>query len=429
MPRRRWELWDSYKAVPASSSAPMPRWRGSRGEGGTVLVIVAPGQGAQTPGFLRPWLELPAFEDRMRWLSAVADIDLIHYGTQADAETIRDTAIAQPLLVASGLAVALELFPHPADGFRVLGAAAGHSVGEIAAAAGVGVISAEQAMVFVRERGRAMAAASAITPTGMTAVIGGDSDEVTAKLVEHGLTPANINGAGQVVAAGTLEQLAALKADPPKPAKLVELSVAGAFHTAHMAPAVETLARYARAITTHDPRARLLSNRDGAVVHNGREVLRRIVEQVQNPVRWDLCMETMRDLGVTGLLEVPPAGTLVGLAKRALPGVATFALRSPGDLDAARIFVAEHAASNPLDESPSWRLIVSPLKGTISTAPLEVGAAFAAGATVGTVTSLRDSAAVVAPHGGTVIEWLVADGDPVAPGQPLLRLHPEGVLA
>jgi [acyl-carrier-protein] S-malonyltransferase len=409
----------------------MPRQRALRREGGTVLVIVAPGQGAQTPGFLRPWLELPAFEDRMRWLSAVADLDLITYGTEADAETIRDTAIAQPLLVASGLAAALELFPHPTDGFRVLGAAAGHSVGEIAAAAGVGVISAEQAMVFVRERGRAMAAASAITPTGMTAVIGGDSDEVTAKLAAHDLTPANINGAGQVVAAGTLEQLAALKADPPKRARLVELSVAGAFHTAHMAPAVETPTRYARAITTHDPRGRMLSNRDGAVVHDGREVLRRIVEQVQNPVRWDLCMETMRDLAVTGLLEVPPAGTLVGLAKRALPGVATFALRTPDDLDAARIFVTEHGAANasPLDESPSWRLIVSPLKGTISTAPLEVGAALPAGTTVGTVTSLRDSAQVVAPHGGTVIEWLVADGDPVAPGQPLLRLHPEGVLA
>jgi len=394
-----------------------------------VLVIVAPGQGAQAPGFLRPWLELPAVEDRLGWLSAVADMDLMHYGTEADAETIRDTAIAQPLLVAAGLLGALALFPHPTDAFRVLGAAAGHSVGEITAAAGVGVISAEQAMVLVRERGKAMAAASAVMPTGMSALLGGDPAEVSAKLEEHGLTAANINGAGQTVAAGTLEQLSALKADPPAKARLVELSVAGAFHTEHMAPAVSTLRRFARAVTTHDPRARLISNRDGSIVHDGRQVLSRIVDQVSNPVRWDLCMQTMGDLGVTGLLEVPPAGTLVGLAKRALPGVATFALKTPDDLEAARVFVEEHSTHNPLDVSPTWRLVVSPVKGTVTLTDLEVGATLSAGQTVGTISSLRDTLPVVAPHGGTVIEWLVSDGDPVAPGQPLLRLHPEGVLA
>ena len=206
-----------------------------------VLAIVAPGQGAQTPGFLSSWLEVPTFADRLNWLSAVSGLDLSHYGTDADAETIRDTAIAQPLLVAAGLLAALELFPHPADGYQLVGVVAGHSVGEITAAAGVGVLSAEQAMVFVRERGRAMAEASAATPTSMTAVIGGDPDEVLAALEAHGLTAANNNGSGQIVAAGTKEQLAALAATPPARARLIELSVAGAFHTVHMQPAVARL--------------------------------------------------------------------------------------------------------------------------------------------------------------------------------------------
>jgi [acyl-carrier-protein] S-malonyltransferase len=193
----------------------------------------------------------PTFADRLDWFSAVSGLDLAHYGTDADAETIRDTAIAQPLLVAAGLLAALELFPHPADAYPLIGVAAGHSVGEITAAAGVGVLSAEQAMVFVRERGRAMAAASAATPTSMTALVGGNPDEVLASISEHGLTAANNNGAGQVVAAGTVEQLAALAAAPPARTRLIPLSVAGAFHTVHMQPAVARLAGLSRAITTH----------------------------------------------------------------------------------------------------------------------------------------------------------------------------------
>jgi [acyl-carrier-protein] S-malonyltransferase len=390
-----------------------------------VLAIVAPGQGAQTPGFLAPWLDDPVFADRVSWLSAVAGMDLAYYGARADADTIRDTQVAQPLLVASGLLSALALFPHPADAFGKIGVAAGHSVGEITAAAGVRVITAEQAMVFVRERGSAMAEAAKATPTGMTAVLGGDPDEVAAAIEAHGLTAANVNGAGQVVAAGTLEQLEAFAADPPAKARLRPLSVAGAFHTVHMAPAVDMLRRHARSISTHDPRTRLLSNRDGQVVHDGRAFLYRLVDQVSNPVRWDTCMETMGDLGVTGLLEVPPAGTLTGLAKRALPGVETFALKTPDQLDDARGFVDRHAQANPLDASPTWRMVVSPLKGTFTSAGVAAGESLARGAAVGTVRSLRDTLEVTAPHGGTVVEWLVSDGDPVAPGQPLVRLHPE----
>ncbi len=392
-----------------------------------MLVIVAPGQGAQAPGFLAPWLELPHFEDRLRWLSACSGLDLVHYGTEADAETIRDTAIAQPLLVAAGLVSALEIFPHPSDAFHSVGAAAGHSVGEITAAAGTGVISAEQAMVLVRERGRAMADAAALKPTGMTAVLGGDPDEVAAALARHGLTPANNNGAGQVVAAGTLEQLAAFKDDPPAKARLVPLSVAGAFHTEHMAPAVETLARYARAVSVHDPRTSLISNRDGAVVSEGRGVLARIVSQVSNPVRWDLCMTAMGELGVTAVIEVPPAGTLTGLIKRALPGVETVALKTPDDLEAARDLVARHGKAAPQDDSPTWRMLVAPSKGTFRVVDLPVGTLLDPGTAVGTLVSSRDEQQVVAPHGGTVVEWLVEDGDPVSPGQPLVRLHPEAV--
>jgi len=392
-----------------------------------VLVIVAPGQGAQSPGFLQPWLEDPVFENRLHWLSAVAGLDLAHYGTKADADTIRDTAIAQPLLVASSMLAALAVFPHPGDAFAKMGALAGHSVGEIAAAVGAGVISAEQAMVLVRERGKAMASAAELTATSMTAVLGGDRDEILAKLEQYGLTPANDNGPGQIVAAGTVEELAALAADPPAKTRLIPLSVAGAFHTKHMEPAVQTLAGYARSITTHDPRSRLISNRDGQIVHDGRDVLRRLVEQVNAPVRWDLCMQTMADLQVTGILEMTPAGTLTGIAKRALKGVETFALKTPDQLDEARAFVDKHGSPSEIDASPTWRLLVAPMKGTFTReaqTKRETGDTVEAGEVVATVKSLRDELEVRAPHGGIVVEWLVEEGDPVAPGQPLVRLHP-----
>ena len=393
-----------------------------------MLAIVAPGQGAQTPGFLTPWLADPQFADRLNWLSTVAGIDLAHYGTDADAETIRDTAIAQPLLVAAGLVVALQLFPSPADGFRRTGVAAGHSVGEVTAAAATGVLSAEQAMVFVRERGAQMAAASAARPTSMMAVIGGDQAEVLAAIEAAGLTAANHNGSGQIVAAGTVEQLATLSENPPAKARLIQLSVAGAFHTVHMEPAVAHLAQLATAISTHDPRTRLLSNADGQVVQSGREYLARLVRQVATPVRWDLCLQTMADLGVTGMLELPPAGTLTGIAKRNLKGIELFALNTPDQVTAARDFVRKHGDSawaSPMSSTPSWMLVVSPSKGEFRKAEgVSVESLLAAGAAIGTVSTLRTSTTVPSTGGGTVTEWLVEDGDPVSPGQPLLRLYP-----
>lgn len=396
-----------------------------------MLAIVAPGQGAQTPGFLNPWLEQPGFLDRFRWLSLCAGLDLVRLGTEGSAEEITDTAVAQPLLVASGLVSLLSLFPHPSDAYGKVAAGAGHSVGEITAATAAGVMTAEQAMIFVRERGRAMAKASAATPTGMTAVLGGDREVVLASIEKHGLTPANANATGQIVAAGTLDQLAAFQADPPEGARLRPLQVAGAFHTHHMEPAVEVLRALSRAVTTHDPRLRLLSNKDGAVVHNGRDALTRIVDQVASPVRWDLCMRTMADLGVTALIELPPAGTLTALAKRALPGIETLALKTPDDIPAALELVARHATSSPISEAPSWRMLVAPSKGVFRYAEGigGLGDQVEPGAPVGTVEGLRDATQVLAPHGGTIIEWLVEEGDPVSPGQPVLRLHPVEVPA
>ncbi len=389
-----------------------------------MLVIVCPGQGSQTPGFLAPWLELPGFRDRMRWLSTVAGIDLVRHGTESDAATIKDTAIAQPLIVGAGLISLLALFEHPADGFRLVAGGAGHSVGEITAACAAGVISAEQAMVFVRERGRLMAEAAKVTATGMSAILGGDPDEVTQALVRHGLTPANNNGGGQIVAAGTMEQLAALKAEPPAKARVIPLAVAGAFHTQHMAPAVTELATMARAISTHDSRSRLVSNRDGTVVHSGRDFLERMVSQVSNPVRWDLCMETFKDLGVTGLIEIPPAGALANLAKRGLPGVEVLALKTPDQLSEAHRMIQEHGQPNQIADTPTWRLIIAPAKGIVTFTRSEPGSQVPPGSVVAAVNTRRDIFEVTAPHGGQVIEWLVEDGDPVSPGQPLLRLHP-----
>lgn len=304
-----------------------------------MLVLVAPGQGAQTPGFLTEWLELPGAADRVSAWSDAIGLDLAHYGTKADADEIRDTAVAQPLLVAAGLLSAAAL------GDVAPGAVAGHSVGEITAAALAGVLDERAALSLVRKRGLAMADAAAITETGMAALLGGDPEVTVAHLEKLGLTPANINGAGQIVAAGTREQLAALEADKPEGVRrVVMLQVAGAFHTHHMGPAVDTLAKAAEALTPGDPKVTYVSNRDGGKVASGAEVLERLVGQVANPVRWDLCMETFKELGVTALLEVCPGGTLTGLAKRALPGVKTLALKTPADLDAARELVAEHTA-------------------------------------------------------------------------------------
>ncbi|MFJ6072620.1 ACP S-malonyltransferase [Streptomyces sp. NPDC093065] len=305
-----------------------------------MLVLVAPGQGAQTPGFLTDWLALPGAADRVAAWSDAIGLDLAHFGTKADADEIRDTSVAQPLLVAAGILSAAAL----GDIAEIApGAVAGHSVGEITAAVFAGVLDDTAALSLVRRRGLAMAEAAAVTETGMSALLGGDPEVSVAHLEKLGLTPANVNGAGQIVAAGTMEQLAALTEDKPEGVrKVVPLKVAGAFHTHHMAPAVDKLAEASRTLNPADPKVTYVSNKDGQAVASGAEVLERLVGQVANPVRWDRCMETFKELGVTALIEVCPGGTLTGLAKRALPGVRTLALKTPADLDAARELVAEH---------------------------------------------------------------------------------------
>jgi [acyl-carrier-protein] S-malonyltransferase len=322
-----------------------------------VLILTAPGQGAQTPGFLSPWLELPGLAERLGGWSELAGRDLIRLGTTGSAEEITDTSVAQPLLVAAALAVAgllgdesssFSLDPQGSTasehekrrGFADV--AAGHSVGELTAGVMAGVISAEDAIKLTRVRGEAMAAACDAVPTGMTAILGGDEATVLTAIADAGLTPANINAPGQIVAGGTCEQLAEFGANPPARARLRPLRVAGAFHTRHMAPAVEALEAAAAGITVKDPAITLLSNRDGAVVTTGADWVERVARQVAHPVRWDLCMATMADLGVTAFIELLPGGTLTGMAKRALPGVELLAIKTPDQLDAAQALAAEH---------------------------------------------------------------------------------------
>jgi [acyl-carrier-protein] S-malonyltransferase len=305
-----------------------------------VLAVLAPGQGAQKPGMLTAWLDLPGAEDFFRRAGELADADLLSLGTIGDAEAIKDTAVTQPLVVAMSLFVAGELGAVPERGApsREDVVITGHSVGELTAAALAGVLSVDEAIALTAARGRAMAAACALTPTGMSAVLGGDPDEVLAALEKHGLTPANMNGGGQVVAAGPLDALAALKDDPPAKARIVPLSVAGAFHTEFMAPARDELAGRVESLQAADPSRRLLSNADGAEVSDGAEVVRRLVSQVTSPVRFDSCLATMRDLGVTTAVELPPAGALAGLAKREWKGsdIEVLAISGPADLDRVR---------------------------------------------------------------------------------------------
>jgi [acyl-carrier-protein] S-malonyltransferase len=392
-----------------------------------MLVIAAPGQGAQTPGFLAPWLELPGFAERLAAWSELAGCDLIRCGTTADAEEIRDTAVAQPLLVAAAIAAAEALAGDPVPLKGLTAVVAGHSVGELAAGAIAGTISPENAMRLVRVRATGMAAAAAAVPTGMTAVLGGDQEQVLAALATHGLTPANINGAGQIVAAGTLEALAALATDPPPRARLRPLSVAGAFHTTYMAPAVDALAAAAAGVPSSDPVLPLLSNLDGAAVKSGSDWLARIVKQVSEPVRWDRCTQSMARLGVTALVELPPAGTLTGLTRRALDGVQLLALKTPDDLAAGREMLAEHANAHADADAPEWRLLVAPVAGTFRApdgGPAPAGSAAPAGTALGQVQARGDAHPVAPTFTGTVIEWLAEDGDPVSAGQPLLRLLP-----
>jgi [acyl-carrier-protein] S-malonyltransferase len=386
---------------------------------------------------LTPWLELPGAEPFFRWAGAIADADLLTLGTTGDAEAIRDTAVTQPLVVAMSLFVARELggLPGPVAHTPQTGrdvVITGHSVGELTAAALAGVLSVEAAIALTAVRGRAMARACALTPTGMSAVLGSEPDELAAALERHGLVAANLNGGGQVVVAGPLEGLAALKAEPPGRAKVLPLSVAGAFHTAYMAPAREELEGLVDGLRPADPSRLLLSNADGAAVESGAEALSRLVTQVTSPVHFDACLSTLRDLGVTAAIELPPAGALAGLAKREWKGatsdgnaIEVLALAGPGDLDRARALIEATRGRPEGQHRPDWRVVVSPVRGTVSPADVPEGTRLPAGTLLGRVRSRRGEADVSAGYDGVLAEWLVQDGDLVDAGDPLARLYPE----
>jgi [acyl-carrier-protein] S-malonyltransferase len=385
-----------------------------------MIAIFAPGQGAQSPGMLAPWLELPGVAEQVAEFSEVSGLDLVRLGTTADADEIKDTAVTQPLIVALGVIVAAHLGLER----NIERVVAGHSVGELTAAAVAGALSPAEAVAFAARRGAEMAAACALTPTGMSALLGGDADEVAAGIEAAGLTPANRNGAGQIVAAGALDALEKLAAGPPAGARVRPLPVAGAFHTHYMAPAEDALQSYARELRPSDPRPILLSNADGSAVTTGAELIARLVRQVTLPVRWDLCLRTCADLGVSAVIELAPAGTLTGIAKRELPGVELLAIKTPDDLAKVRALIDSRPENPQGEHTVDFRVVVTPAKGVFTRAEgLDEGGEVARGTRLGTIRTNRDEHEIVAPDAGVLAEWLRDNGDIVAAGLPVARIH------
>jgi [acyl-carrier-protein] S-malonyltransferase len=307
-----------------------------------LIALTCPGQGAQTPGFLSPWLELDSFKAAIEKYSAVLEMDLVHFGTKADADQIKDTRVAQPLIVAASMASHAVLIQALQDKSIIAGVA-GHSVGEIAAASIAGVLDTEAALRFVKARGEQMAKAASLEASSMAAVVGGEPEVVVGHLESMGLFAANYNGKGQIVAAGSAAKIQELVANPPAGTRVVGLAVAGAFHTSFMETAKVELASLAGSINTSNPEMLIWSNSDGSRVDSGERFLELLIDQVSKPVRWDKTMDSMTTNGVTALIELLPGGTLTGIAKRAMPGVATLALKTPEDLEKAVLFVKEQS--------------------------------------------------------------------------------------
>lgn len=378
-----------------------------------MLVLLSPGQGSQSPGMLLPWLDLPGARARVGQWSEQVGLDLVALGTTATAEEVRDTAVAQPLLTVAALLSADALL-----GGVVPDAVCGHSIGELPALAIAGVLSADSAVALAALRGRVMADAAAVHPTGLVAVLGGDVAEVLAVAADLGLEVATVNVAGQVVLGGHVAALEELAAAPPARARVRPLDVAGAFHTAAMLPARDRFDRAVQALTPGRPLCPVVANADGAVVTDGQEALTRLVAQLTGPVRFDRCLATLSAMGTHAAVELAPAGTLTALAKRALPGAQLAALSTPQDLDLGRSLLPAG-----LRESPEvrFRVIPSPGTGLIDLTRL-VGDRVEQGEQIGLVAGRSGSAAVLAPLAGTVSEWVVSDGDPVRVGQPLAVL-------
>ena len=305
-----------------------------------MIALTCPGQGAQVAGFLTPWLELDSFKLEIEKYSDILEMDLVHFGTEADADQIKDTKIAQPLIVAASLASHVALLQALKDETRFSGVA-GHSVGEITAAGIAGILDTEAALKFVKARGEQMAQAASLEASSMAAVVGGEQELVLDHLSKMGLFAANYNGKGQIVAAGSSTKIQELLANPPAGSRVVGLAVAGAFHTSFMESAKVALTSLASSINTENPELLIWSNSDGARVDSGEKFLELLINQVSKPVRWDMTMDSMVSGGVTAVLELLPGGTLTGIARRAMPGVATLALKSPEDISKAVAFVGE----------------------------------------------------------------------------------------
>ena len=302
-----------------------------------MIALTCPGQGSQTPGFLSSWLELPKFKSEIDKYSAVLDMDLTHYGTKADADEIKDTRIAQPLIVAASMASYAVLVD--ALGERsAFSAVAGHSVGEITAAYICGILDTESSLKFVKARGEQMARAAGLEASSMAAVVGGDQELVLGTLADLGLFAANYNGKGQIVAAGSAAKIQELIQSPPAGTRVVGLAVAGAFHTSFMESAKDELTSLATSLNTSNPDLIIWTNSDGSSIEHGDKFLELLINQVSKPVRWDKTMDSMSLAGVTKIIELLPGGTLTGIAKRSMPGVDTLALKNPEDLEKATSF-------------------------------------------------------------------------------------------
>ena len=366
---------------------------------------------------LAPWLELDGVAEQLARYSELAELDLHRLGTTATADEIVDTAVTQPLIVAAGLITAGQLGIGELPALSIL--SAGHSIGEVTASTVAGVLTDDEAMTFAARRGREMAAACQLTPTTMAAALGGDETAAVAAIIAAGCVPANRNGAGQIVAAGSVEAIQSLVDNPPAGVRFRTLSVAGAFHTEYMKPAEQNLKPVAGAMTAADPNQILLSNADGTTVTTGKTVLSRLVAQVTRPVRWDLCLSTMRTVGVDVTIELSPAKVLTGIAKRELTGARLVAIKTPDDLAEAREVLATAAPSAPTEPIE----IVASAQGIFTRAQgLAEGGSVLAGARIGTVRTNTDDVAVVAPASGTLTSWLRHDGDVLGAGLPVATL-------
>ncbi|MBV9293566.1 MAG: ACP S-malonyltransferase [Frankiales bacterium] len=375
-----------------------------------MLAVLCPGQGSQSAGFLRPWLAVDGVASTLDRLSTYAGFDLVATGTDKAADVV-DTAVAQPLLVAVGIATA-RLLPALPIGTVV----AGHSVGELTGAAVAGAMTAQTAMTAASARGRAMGAAAAATSSGMAAVLGGDEPAVAASAEAAGCWVANHNGAGQLVVAGTLDALDRFAATAPPGARVRRLPVAGAFHTPLMAPAATTVADVLRTLPRQPLGYGVVSNADGRLVTDPEQLTQRLAQQVTRPVRFDECLRTLRTLGVTATIELAPGGVLTNVVRRQLPDVQAVAIKTPDDVEVARDVVASFA---PLGEpwAEPWQLVVAPAGGT-----LRLAADGSATRDVAVVANRSGDVPVQFDRTVSVVEWLAHDGDPVREGQPLARL-------